>query len=67
MYHYQEIRQEVEGLTTQAKALLDEVALCKEAPTEQQTIDLDWYASKIAKLSYGDNRPEFICNSSDLI
>tara|TARA_R110002167_G_scaffold347886_1_gene558921 strand:- start:10938 stop:11303 length:366 start_codon:yes stop_codon:yes gene_type:complete len=60
MNDYEAIEREVKELSTKAKSLLDELASCNKLPTEEQIIDLDWFASKISKLSYGNNRPEFI-------
>jgi hypothetical protein len=62
MNNYEEIEREVEELSVKAKALLDELASRCGVPTEQQIRDLDWYASAISKLSYGNNRPEFVNN-----
>ncbi len=62
MNNYEEIEREVQELSAKAKALLDELAFDKGDPTEQQIIDLDWYASAISKLCYGNNRPEYVNN-----
>ena len=60
MNDYKEIEREVRVLSEKAKVLLNDVASCVKEPTNQQIKDLDWYAINISKLSYGNNRPEFI-------
>lgn len=62
MNNYEEIEREVRELSDKAKALLDELSSDCSDPTEQQIMDLDWYACAISKLSYGNNRPEFVNN-----
>jgi len=62
MNNYEEIKRKVQELSEKAKALLDKLAFTEGGPTEQQIMDLDWYASAISKLSYGNNRPEFVNN-----
>lgn len=55
-----DLNKRVTELTDSATDLLEELASQNKPASEQQVMDLDWHASELAKLAYGNNRPEYI-------
>jgi len=60
MKNESDFQKKVTELTCSARALLDELASQDLSATRQQVKDLEFYASELAKLAYGYNRPESI-------
>ena len=55
-----DLHKRITELTDSATDLLDELASQNQPASDQQVKDLDWHASELAKLAYGNNRPEYI-------
>jgi len=55
-----DLNKRITELTDSATDLLEELASQTQPASNQQVKDLDWYASELAKLAYGNNRPEYL-------